>query len=99
MITLEAVGQRIRDLQAELFMLRTTHDQSVLAYQQTEQKFKEEVEQNQKRFQQLSGAVAELRRLEQTIQKKETNHDNSIPTPDLGDRAFNVCVSEQPEGR
>jgi hypothetical protein len=98
MITLEFIGQRIKDIEVELSMLRATHDQEVLKFQQTELEFKQLVDRNQKRFQQLSGAIAELRTLEQTIEQKGNNNDNRIPTPDLSDRAFNVCTGQQPEG-
>jgi Fic family protein len=98
MITLEFIGGRIKEIEVELSMLRATHDQSMLEFQQTEQRFKEQVDRNQKKFQQLSGALAELRKLEQTTQqKKETNNDNIPASTDLSDRFANVCTGIEPE--
>jgi hypothetical protein len=97
MITLEFIGQRIRDIEVELSMLRATHDQEVSKFQQTEQQFKQLVDRNQKRFQQLSGAVAELRKLEQTTQQKGNNNDNIPTSTDLGNRVAHVCTGIKPE--
>jgi chromosome segregation ATPase len=96
MITLEFIGQRIQQLQVELSMLRSTHDQEVSKFQQTQQQFQEQIDLNQKRFQQLSGAIAELRKLEQNIEQKKENQNDNIPIiADIGRRLAHVHTGVQ----
>lgn len=84
----ERIEQRISALIEERKELEKSHAQMVQSFQQQTLK-------NQSRYQQIQGALTEL----QQLKNGGNNHDDSIPTPDRGDRAFNVCLSEQPEGR
>jgi len=67
MIDLETIEQRIRDYQIELSVLRTTHDQMVAVQEQSTKQFNERVQQNQVRFQQLTGIISELEQLKGTL--------------------------------
>lgn len=88
-MTIKELQQRIQMHQAELTVLQTRHDQMVATFQA-------EVGKNQSRFAQLNGAIAELTEL---VKLQGDNNDDSIPTPDLGDRAFDVRSCEQSQGR
>lgn len=86
---IKELQQRIQMHQAELAGLQERHDKMVSAFQA-------EVGKNQSRFAQLNGAIAELTEL---VKLKGDNNDDSIPTPDLGDRAFDVRPCGQSQGR
>lgn len=60
MLNLEKIENRIREYQVELAVLRTSHEHMVAAQQKATETFNEKVNANQIRFQQLSGAIAEL---------------------------------------
>ena len=68
MIDLETIEQRIRDYQIELSVLRTTHDQMVAVQEQSTKQFNERVQQNQVRFQQLTGIISELEKMQTELQ-------------------------------
>lgn len=76
-IDLKTIEERIKEYQVELAVLRQAHDQMVAVAQQQQQEFQNRVAQNQNRFQQLSGAIAELEQLKATCQPKESS--NSEP--------------------
>jgi DNA anti-recombination protein RmuC len=60
---------RIADLRAELQALNNGHDQMVAEKQKTDEEFQKRVTQNQNRFQQLIGAIAELENMMREGQK------------------------------
>ena len=59
-INLDTIENRIKEYQLELAVLRQNHDQMVAVKQQQDQEFQQRVAANQNRYQQLTGALAEL---------------------------------------
>jgi len=96
MIDEKTLKDRINGLTAELQSLEATHNRMVQENQQIQQQFQAQVAQNQTRYAQLQGAIAELNQLKKT---KESNNDNSIPTSNRSHRAANVRLGGQPQGR
>jgi hypothetical protein len=92
----KTVSDRIKGLTAELHALEASHNAMVQENQKINQQFQAQVGQNQTRYAQLQGAIAELNQLKQT---KDNNNDNSIPTPSRSHRTANVRLSQQPKGR
>lgn len=82
----ETIDKRIDELEAEMATLTTNHDNVVKQFNQI-------VSQNQTRFAQLKGGVAELQKLkEQNNDNTTSNGEHSISIggiPDPGDRAGN----------
>lgn len=92
------IKERIQALILERNAIETQHNAEYRANQKANQDFQQKATENQTRYAQLTGGIAELQKLI-TEPKKGTNHDNSIPTPDFSNRAVDVCLSEQPQGR
>jgi hypothetical protein len=99
MTNTEQIENRIRELIAERTGLESAHNALVQQNQKANQEFQQQVVLNQTRFAQITGAITELGKLIDNQNQGNTHHDNCIPTPDLGDRAIDVRLSEQPKGR
>jgi seryl-tRNA synthetase len=99
MTNTKQIENRIRELTLERTALESAHNALVQQNQKINQEFQQQVVQNQTRFAQITGAITELKKLTENLNQGNTHHDHSIPTPDLGDRAIDVCLSEQPKGR
>jgi hypothetical protein len=95
----KTIKERIQTLVAERNTIEIQHNAECKANQKANQDFQQKATENQTRYAQLTGGIAELQKLIAEQPKKGTNNDNSIPTPDLGDRVTDVCLSEQPQGR
>jgi hypothetical protein len=93
------VETRIKELIAERTSLESVHNAMVQQNQKANQEFQQQVVLNQTRFAQITGAITELGKLLDNLNQGNTHHDDCIPTPDLGDRAIDVRLSEQPQGR
>jgi prefoldin subunit 5 len=86
----KTVNDRIKGLTAELQSLEATHNKMVQENQQSQQQFQAQVAQNQTRYAQLQGAIAELNQLKHPSKLKGNNNDDSIPASDRSHRAANV---------
>jgi len=95
----EQIEGRIAVLISERSVLESAHNAMVQQNQKINQEFQQQVVQNQTRFAQISGAITELQKLVQPSTQKDNNHDDSIPTLNLGDRIAHVRAGEQPESR
>ena len=82
---------------AERAALEIQHHAEFQANQKTNQEFQKKATENQTRYAQITGGIAELQRLLKT--QGDNNHDDSIPTLNFGDRIAHVCAGEQPESR
>ena len=71
MITKESIQEKIGKLQIEQATLQTLHDNMVKDFQQKQAEFQQVVTGNQARFQQLTGAIAELSALLKTLDTPE----------------------------
>lgn len=91
------ITQRIQQLTLERSTLEASHNALSLANQKANQDFQKKAVENQTRYAQMTGAIAELQKLVQP--KGDNNHDDSIPTLNLSDRIAHVCAGEQPESR
>jgi hypothetical protein len=90
-LTTQQLQQRIAVHRSELAILQANHDKMVADFQA-------QLGKNQSRFAQLTGAIAELEQLVQTIQqKKENQNDNISTSTDLGNRFANVCPGIESE--
>ena len=70
------IEQRIQNLKIELATLNTNHEAMVAAKNQADQEFQQSVLRNQARFQQLTGAIAELE-----LMLREKVETNGEPAP------------------
>lgn len=84
------IEERIQELTNERNAIEIGH-------QKLNQEFNKKAAENQTRYAQITGGIAELQRLLQN--KGENNHDDSIPTLNIGDRIAHVCAGQQPESR
>jgi hypothetical protein len=90
-MTTEHLQQRIQMHKSELAILQASHDKMVADFQA-------QVAKNQSRFAQLTGAIAELEQLVQTIQQKKENPNDNIPIiADLGNRPAHVRTGIESE--
>jgi hypothetical protein len=90
-MTTQQLEQRIQMHRNELALLQQNHDKMVADFQA-------QIGKNQSRFAQLTGAIAELEQLIQTIQQQKENPNDNIPTPtDLGNRLTHVCPGIESE--
>jgi hypothetical protein len=64
------IDERITELQIERATLQQNHDAMIAAHQEAAKQFQERVAQNQARFQQIAGAIAELEALQKDGQEK-----------------------------
>ena len=64
------IAERITELQIERAALQQNHDAMIAAHQETVKVFQERVAQNQNRFQQIAGAIAELEALQKDGQEE-----------------------------
>jgi hypothetical protein len=99
----QRIERRIGELALEKRVLEDTHAFMIRQNQEMNQEFQKQVINNQTRFAQIAGGVAELRKLlhtpdEQPTQK-DTNHDNLSPTLNLHNRTADVCPVEQSQDR
>ena len=76
-ITKETIEQRVRDYQVEQAVLTQSHEAMVSTFNQRQQEFNSRVAQNQNRFQQIAGAIAELTQLRHSLE--------AVPVADNGD--------------
>jgi uncharacterized protein involved in exopolysaccharide biosynthesis len=65
------IDERIKELLLEKAVLQQTHEQMVAAFQQQQQEFQRRVAENQNRFQQIQGALAELEKLNSEPVKRD----------------------------
>lgn len=66
MIKEEQIQEQITKLQTEQAALQTLHERMVANFQQTQAEFQQKVAGNQNRFQQITGAIAQLTELLQS---------------------------------
>lgn len=68
MITKEQIQEKIGKLKIEQASLQTLHDNMVRDFQTQQQNFQQTVAAHQNRFQQLTGAIAQLTELLKTLE-------------------------------
>lgn len=61
----DVIDQRIKRLESEQAILMQSHETTVARYQELQRKFQEAISQNQVRFQQIKGGIAELTALKE----------------------------------
>jgi len=74
---IEAIKKRIEKNQAELTVLQKGHDVMVSEFNRRQEEFNDRVKQNQNRFQQLAGAIAELELLLGTFEQDLNGQDEN----------------------
>lgn len=93
----DEILSKIQELMIERAALEQAHAGLIRGNQKMNQEFQERVVKNQTRYAQLTGAITELQKL--VNPKGENNHDDSIPTLNIGDRPAHVRIGEQSESR
>lgn len=71
MITKEQIQEKIGKLQIEQASLQSVHDNMVRNFQQAQAEFQQKVAGNQSRFQQITGAIAQLTELSNQLNGEE----------------------------
>lgn len=77
--------------------LEIAHNAASIENQKSNQEFQQQAVKNQTRYAQITGGIAELKRL--LKQQGDNNHDDSIQPFNISDRIAHVCAGEQPESR
>ena len=77
--------------------LEIQHNADCKANQKINQDFQQKATENQTRYAQLTGGIAELQKL--LPQPTNNNHDNLSTTPSLHNRTVDVCPVEQSQDR
>jgi hypothetical protein len=91
------IKERIQALILERNAIETQHNAEYRANQKANQDFQQKATENQTRYAQLTGAIAELQKL--LPQPTNNNHDNLPTTPSLHNRTVDVCPVEQSQDR
>jgi peptidoglycan hydrolase CwlO-like protein len=84
MINITTIEERIKKYNVDLAILKQNHDQMVAAFQQHQKEFQDKVAANQNRYQQLTGAIAELEQLKEHQLKPQTNNEPTTNTDSSG---------------
>lgn len=95
----EQILSRIQELTLEQKVLQDTHAAQVQQNQKANQEFQQKVVENQTRYAQITGGIAELRKLVQQPTQKDINNDNLPTPPSIHHRFADVCPVEQSQDR